>query len=388
MTKIRRDTIRIYKERAKRYAEFREIEEIVASFDPMNDVAMLHALESPFLRVLRGDVPRLCVDEALRWLGETPDYVVPDSTNQSFPLYRSERVAISIQLHSHADDEPDAPADLVGLSEHAMVGCLGLGQLQVGLYRQTDPEPFDVVDPEKALIYCEARTLRRGEHVVARAGYDIIDLLDPVSSPAYLTMSLPEVRPFKVIYDRATLRPKCLCGANQVDEQLIYVMRIAAAVGDESSVSLIRSTFKDHHAHHVRWEALQALVRLSPHIAVDCLREAEHDRHPHDVGDEDDRNHRDDHRHPRHWPTRREVDPRGRKGQQRQQRAHTGARLGDDERERRKLEHETVPDDRESGELSEPAGPIRGRDLQCEPDGVKESAVRRGSECQERARER
>jgi hypothetical protein len=270
----------LYEKRAEKYAEFRELEEIVSSFGPGKDLEMLEAVQATFSRILRGDVPRLCINDALHEMDKAPDYVVPDSTNASFPLYCSARITLNIQLRTQSDLESPVSLQLASFAEHAVIGCLGPDPLEVELFHQSDPAPFDVADPAKVLTPCGVTVLEAGEQLPVRSGYDVIDLPQRKTSPAYLAMTLPVIRPYRVIYDRATLRPKCLSGVNEVDEQLIYVMRVAAALGDQSSVPLVQSTFEDHAAHHVRWEALQTLVSLAPDLAVECLKNALHDPHP------------------------------------------------------------------------------------------------------------
>jgi hypothetical protein len=272
--------LEMHAERVERFPEFKALDAIADSFGAGREREMLAALQRPFSALLRGDVTRRCIEEQLVAMKADPDYFVRDASPESFTLYRSQKILLHVRIPRERLAAEPASAELSSLAGHALCGSIGPGPLTVELFREDETSPASAVDPSKVLTARGPIVLEPGEHISLVAGRDIITVPAPQDTATYMRLDLPEVNDFVVIYDRKSLRPTYLTGVNQVDEQLLYVLRIAAAVGDKTTVPLVVSTIEHHQAHHVRWEALQTLVALDPGVAVQQLRKTLHDPHP------------------------------------------------------------------------------------------------------------
>lgn len=281
MTKAPQSRALMHQKRSERFPEFRELDEIARSFGAGEDLQLLRAFEAPFSRLLCGDVPKRCVDEQLSFMKNNASYNVPDATPEAFVLYRSDWVRLYVQLAVERREVADGASDLAGLANHMIVGSMGPLPLELELFHHDDPFPVDLVRPSQVLRRLGTVVLERGMQRSFVAGYEVVHIPLPQHGAAFLLLELPEIHEFRIVYDRESLRPKLLTGVNQGDEQLLYVLRIAAAAGDRSTVPLVVGALETHHAHHVRWEALQTLVSLDPDLAVNCLRKVQHeDPHP------------------------------------------------------------------------------------------------------------
>jgi hypothetical protein len=171
-----------------------------------------------------------------------------------------------------------AGAPIVTLTRHTLVGNAGSAAFLVRRWRQP-PLPNDVFDPNRRLDACDDVVLEPGEAIALSAPSDAFVLLKNAEPAMALTAAGSHVVPFAWHYDAVSGRPIRLAPVHKEWLYLQELLRLAAAVGDESSAPGLAALYA-HPSHFVRWSAASTARRIAPQTGWDLCRALASDPHP------------------------------------------------------------------------------------------------------------
>jgi hypothetical protein len=137
----------------------------------------------------------------------------------------------------------------------------------------------EVFDPAIRLPTLRYETVPGGEVFVVDGSRELLDI--QVERPVLVVKLNTSVRDaLQWAFDRQTGSAVQAIAADPLDSELVSTLRALASMQRGASVEPVRA-LTCHRRHFVRWAAIQCLARLAPELAVDALRAAAVDSHPH-----------------------------------------------------------------------------------------------------------
>jgi hypothetical protein len=158
---------------------------------------------------------------------------------------------------------------------------LGPGTLEFQIYETPDTQDNRLFDRSQKPSLLDQRRIQAGEIIGARAGKDILRLVDP--SPGICQMHCVSATVSSTLvwhYDVATLEPLYCTAGNQMSSRLEMAIAVLARMADAHALPAIRALC-DHEDHFVRWSAIRTALALDPQGSLDILERAKADGHQH-----------------------------------------------------------------------------------------------------------
>ncbi len=166
------------------------------------------------------------------------------------------------------------------LTANHLLSCVAGGPVILETYRRPTSVNPDVFDGEHQLSRGPEIVISAGEPAAFRAGTDFFRVVESGGAALFRLETRHQHR-LRWDYDARTLRPLRVVAGLLEDSRLDFATRILAHLGDRTSADQLARLTRTHPAHFVRWSALQALGALDSDLAVDRLRAAVDDSHPH-----------------------------------------------------------------------------------------------------------
>jgi hypothetical protein len=234
------------------------------------------AARADFLDTFRPDVARELIECELTAL----------LRNEAAPTKRAPAGELRIVSEQHADlrlriigPAARAGANVATLTRNTMVGNTGSAPAVIRRWYQPQPFPNDVFDASKAIEAMPDVTLRAGEALALRAGFDAYEIVAPDRAAIMFVLGGESALPLAWSYRRDTRLP---VAAQPVAREWLRVRELLAfstALNDASLVPAI-TELAHHPSHFVRWAAGAAAARLAPEASATMLHALAADAHP------------------------------------------------------------------------------------------------------------
>jgi hypothetical protein len=234
------------------------------------------AARAGFLRTLRPEIARELIDCELIAL----------LRHDTAPTKRAPAGELRIVRERHVDlrlriVRPGAHtgANVATLTRNTMVGNTGSAPAIIRRWYQPQPFPNDVFDASKAIEAMPDVTLRAGEAVALRAGFDAYEIVAHDRAAIVFVLGGESALPLAWTYRRDTRLP---VAAQPVAREWLRVRELLAfsdALNEASLVPAI-AELAEHPSHFVRWAAGAAAARLAPEASATMLRALAADAHP------------------------------------------------------------------------------------------------------------
>lgn len=226
--------------------------------------AFANLLKQPFLAdVLNQELASVAQDAAQtrNWLG--PELV----------LHRGNGLGLSVSIF-------ESPQRYIhSLPYHAMYAGVGTGGLRCNAYELPPSFRYEVFDPTLRLIPAGSKSAAPGEILRLPSGGHAYDFIYEQPTPVLKFMT-SAIHPLEWLFSRSSLQAWQANDADLSFTQLRVAADVVGKFAHHSSVQPLKRLAQHKH-HAVRWTAIQNLARLSRTDAVECLREAVNDPHPH-----------------------------------------------------------------------------------------------------------
>lgn len=226
--------------------------------------AFIDLLRQPFLAgVLNRELAGVAQDanRTRNWLGS------------ELVLHRGSGLGLSISIF-------DTPQRYIhSLPYHAMYAGVGAVGLRCNVYELPPTFRNEVFDPTLRLSPAGNRRVGAGEILRLPSGRHAYDFIYEEPTPVLKFMT-SAIHPLEWLFTRNSLQAWQANDADLSFTQLRVAADVVGKFAHQSSLQpLKRLTQHKHHA--VRWTAIQNLARLSRSEAIDRLRTAVNDPHPH-----------------------------------------------------------------------------------------------------------
>jgi hypothetical protein len=234
------------------------------------------AARADFLHMLRPEVARELIECELAAL----------LRNEAAPTKRAPAGELHIVSERHADlrlriirPAARAPANVATLTRNTMLGNTGSAPAVIRRWCQPQPFPNDVFDASKTIETMPDVTLRAGEALALRAGFDAYEIVAPERAAIVFVLGAETALPLAWSYRRDTRRP---LAAQPVAREWLRVRELLAfstALDDASLLPAI-TELAHHPSHFVRWAAGASAARLAPEASAAMLHGLAADAHP------------------------------------------------------------------------------------------------------------
>ncbi|MBV1776204.1 HEAT repeat domain-containing protein [Burkholderiaceae bacterium DAT-1] len=178
----------------------------------------------------------------------------------------------------HVERRAPSKKLLNSIAVDSFIHVISNGPVWLDIYDIEGVEDWTVFNPAARLVHASRQDVRDMQ-VRERRGQAIV--MDYIAEAEFLTVELT-LRPamdYLWFFDRSgqALYPAFTSALLSGYE---LMAKAAAAVGETRlQPFLLELTHSSCHA--IRWQAIQSLFRLAPELAVDCLKIAVNDPHPH-----------------------------------------------------------------------------------------------------------
>jgi hypothetical protein len=228
-----------------------------------------------FEMLIRSDFLTHVLNYNLSRLVEENEYTLIDVNETDMTILRREEFRLGTSIR-HGFRK----GSLFSNPEHAMIGAIGPGPLEIEWYCQASPHPNDILDRTKRLEEKGHCTVNPGEVVSFRALEHVFQILpSKTASIAVILISKPSAR-FCWKYDSETLLPTKMVAVDADASRLEHaVWALAELAEKEATPHLI--TLYEHQDHFIRWAAIRAVIQLDYEQGVRLLYRALKDPHPH-----------------------------------------------------------------------------------------------------------
>jgi hypothetical protein len=207
------------------------------------------------------------------------NYVLDASTDSDMLVWRSPFFTLLLKLVT----EPQRKDRLFGQPfSHILVPINPRG-VRLNRYHQPQPQPNDVFDRTRHLVFKCEETIAFGQSTYFKAGEDIAMLhVDPEPEAPYLLVYLLSLDklPIRWEYDSSTLAPVRAVASETADSRLEFWALMVSAMDSRTSLAALEG-LRAHPAHFVRWAAVQAIYRLDHAKGLEALWSALDDPHEH-----------------------------------------------------------------------------------------------------------
>jgi hypothetical protein len=165
------------------------------------------------------------------------------------------------------------------LPYHAMYVGIGSVGLRCNTYELPPSFRYEVFDPTLRLVPAGQRTATPGEILHLPSGKHAYDFIYEQPTPVLKFMT-SAIHPLEWLFSRTSLQAWQANDADLSFTQLRVAADVVGTFAHQSSLQPLKRLAQHKH-HAVRWTAIQNLARVSRSDAVECLREAVNDPHPH-----------------------------------------------------------------------------------------------------------
>jgi hypothetical protein len=235
--------------------------------------SFLDDCQAPFTALTRDAsfVPDVVAFE-MATLRTRPGYDVPRATEQLLPLAHAAYGRLGLRLVEPSPTEPPPPRTLHGLLRDAFIGVFGPGGARI--------ETFVEDPPGRALRRAAVEEIRSGDVRRFTAGRDLVHAYSGKTASVWLTFVSGTEADACWIYDYPTLAAVRKQASTLATTRLEAAARLVTELGYSPAAEALAGLC-EHPAHYVRWGALRQLARLDPKRALELLRRAKDDPHPH-----------------------------------------------------------------------------------------------------------
>lgn len=244
------------------------VKEIYRPTDPDSfwdcEPALVDLLQKPFLAgVLNRELENIARDanETRNWLGS------------ELVLHRGGGFGLSVSIF-------DAPRRYIhSLPYHAMYVGLGNSGLRCNAYALPPSFRSEVFDPTIRLAPGDSRRAAPMEILRLPSEGHAYDFIYEQPTPVLKFMTAA-IQPLEWLFTRQSLQAWQANDADLSFTQLRVAADVVGKFAHQSSLQPLKRLAQHKH-HAVRWNAIQNLARLSRSEAIECLRAAVNDPHPH-----------------------------------------------------------------------------------------------------------
>ena len=165
------------------------------------------------------------------------------------------------------------------LPYHALYAGVGPSGIRCNVYELPASFRYEIFDPTLRLTPAGSKSAAPREVLRLPSGTHAYDFIYEQATPVLKFMTAA-IHPLEWLFSRSSLQAWQANDADLSFTQLRVSADVLGKFAHQSSLQPLRRLTQHKH-HAVRWAAIQNLGRLSRSLAVECLREAVNDPHPH-----------------------------------------------------------------------------------------------------------
>lgn len=243
--------------------------------DPAGAFSDLCELAVPLARLAHSDALAQSMVFHLQRIREDPGFISPLWGEQSILMLSDKHWQLRLGLYTRASDH------IYSFPFHFACAVVPsqTESLRVRLYDLPTAYCSDVFQPGVEAVGPTDRELSGGEVLILdsrRQALDV-DVRQPVAALKFI------MKPFMTLqwmFDRSTRKATQAIASNPLESELVTICLTLKAMKLRASTPTLQRLAR-HSSHFVRWSAIQALGTVEPDAAIDALRTAIGDPHPH-----------------------------------------------------------------------------------------------------------
>jgi hypothetical protein len=218
------------------------------------------------------------INTELSRLYRQPDHYPPYRGTGKICVYTCSAFELLLSKTPSFSDPSGSP--VMSLASDCLVGALGPDLLRIRRYRLAPINDDATVRPD--VVDIEQIDVAPGESLHLQAGAHAFRVTDDRQSDCFF-MTFSSARTRELLWEIDPKTP-AVCRAVSADvgaSRIEYVVELLGRLADPQSLDTLKILARDHPAHFVRWSAIKALARIDPGTALQNLRDARFDCHPH-----------------------------------------------------------------------------------------------------------